>query len=148
MDLGAVYARIDSVARCAGCHRCATRCADAIPFVSEEWQAVRAWVCEQVPAERLARVLGEDKCFAWDSEGLAHSRACPLYDRADARCMVYPVRPLVCRLLGVVEWMPCPIGMPLERLAEGPEWMARYAALGPRSVDEWLREAPLRGRED
>lgn len=28
----------------------------------------------------------------------------------DGRCMAYGIRPLICRLWGVVEWLPCPWG--------------------------------------
>lgn len=28
----------------------------------------------------------------------------------DGRCMAYPIRPLICRLWGAVDWLPCPWG--------------------------------------
>jgi len=34
---------------------------------------------------------------------------CPFRDDARGRCRVYPVRPVVCRLMGHVPWMPCPL---------------------------------------
>ena len=40
-------------------------------------------------------------------------RTCPAL--VDGRCSVYAVRPLICRLWGVVESMPCPWGCKPER---------------------------------
>jgi hypothetical protein len=37
-------------------------------------------------------------------------RACCFRDVSSGCCTVYPVRPLVCRLMGHVPWMPCPTG--------------------------------------
>jgi Fe-S-cluster containining protein len=71
---------------------------------------------------------------------------CPLYDRAARGCLVYPVRPLVCRLLGFVEWMPCPLGRDLPVLADGPRLMVEYARLRPEPVGVWLERMPLVGR--
>lgn len=174
MDLTAVYRRIPTGRTCDGCHRCAIRCAGSIPFAPAEWDAVAEYVAREISDERLARVLAEDKEFwlveppegGWPEppplrhgaslvEVLTHrpeqfllGRHCPLYDRAAERCMVYPVRPLVCRLLGFVEWMPCPAGLDLPVLADGPWLMLDYALLRPRPIDEWLAERPLVGRSD
>jgi len=38
---------------------------------------------------------------------------CPYYE--DNSCLIYPVRPLVCRLMGLTELMPCPSGVVPDR---------------------------------
>lgn len=97
-------------------------------------------------------MLGEDKAFRWAEpleEGSGDALTadyCPLYDRAAGACLVYPVRPLVCRLLGFVEWMPCPLGRDLAVLADGPRLMVEYARLRPEPIAAWLERAPLVGR--
>jgi hypothetical protein len=146
LDLAEAYRRVPTASHCQDCHRCASRCADDIPFLREEWDAVRAFVREHREPRRVARVLEEDKWFSWDEEGIAVSRFCPLYDRTEALCLVYPVRPLVCRLLGFVEWMPCPIGRSLPLVSDGQALLLAYAEERPRPVGEWLRALPLVGR--
>ena len=82
-------------------------------------------------------------------------RFCVLYDRREGGCAVYPVRPLVCRLLGHVEFMPCPFGRVPSVLPDGPAIMQRYAQLDLRTLAEWFAEEPppklaraLRHREE
>lgn len=51
---------------------------------------------------------------------------CPLLKRGV--CSAYPVRPLICRLWGISELMPCPWGCLPERwvgAAEGDAWLQR-----------------------
>ncbi len=72
---------------------------------------------------RLQRYMGyrpKDKC----------TLVCPLLRRGC--CSVYPVRPLICRLWGVSELMPCPWGCIPERWvtdAEGTAWIRRVEEL-------------------
>jgi hypothetical protein len=146
LDLEEAYGRVPTTQHCTDCHKCATRCAGEIPFLPDEWDAVRVFVREHLAEDRLACVLAEEKTFPWDDEGIAASSFCPLYDRTEALCLVYPVRPLVCRLLGFVEWMPCPIERPLPLIPDGRELLVAYAAEGPRPIGEWLRTLPLTGR--
>jgi Fe-S-cluster containining protein len=64
---------------------------------------------------------------------------CRYRDMRAGRCMVYPARPLVCRLLGHVEWMPCPI-QKVEKVAATPDalqLMREYARHERRTFDEW-----------
>lgn len=60
---------------------------------------------------------------------------CPLLS-ADHRCTVYEVRPLICRMWGVAEGMPCPFGCKPERLLSRAE------------VHDLLRQAALIGGSD
>ncbi len=38
------------------------------------------------------------------------SLVCPMLDQARGTCTVYPVRPMICRLWGLVRKMACPFG--------------------------------------
>lgn len=56
---------------------------------------------------------------------------CSVLD-ADSRCGAYDARPLICRLWGIEESMPCPFGCVPERWltqAEGHEFLRRAAAI-------------------
>ncbi len=88
-------------------------------------------------------MLAQDKAFRPDPRAEYIARYCPLYDVAGRCCAVYPVRPLVCRLLGYVEWMPCPVGRALPPLADRVALMCDYYAMAVRPVGQWLTDAPL-----
>lgn len=67
----------------------------------------------------------------------------------DGLCSVYSIRPVVCRLWGVVESMPCPHGCKPERTLgdrEGFEIMAEAAELSgdPDGTGSMIREAMTR----
>ena len=86
----ALYARLPAV-------DCQLRCARACgPIVANavEWQ-------------RMEAATGR---AAWGRDTI-----CPHLDRAAGRCRAHALRPLICRLWGVVETMPCPHGCQ-------PEW--------------------------
>jgi hypothetical protein len=106
-----------------------------------EWENIGNYVRERLGVMRVAQVLNQDKAFSLGPDHLEHR--CMLYDTERKECSVYEARPLVCRLLGFVEWMPCPIGRPLPLLADGREVMLDYAQLGLRPLSEWLRIAPI-----
>lgn len=62
----------------------------------------------------------------------------------NGRCTVYSIRPIICRLWGVVESMPCPHGcQPERRLSdrEGFGLMAKAFELAGDDEGEMLREA-------
>lgn len=141
-----LYARIPTDAYCAGCHACAIKCSGAIPFAREEWERVRQFAAERIGDENLRALLVQDKTFRPDPTSEFVARFCPLYDMTARRCAVYPVRPLICRLLGFVEWLPCPLGRALPALADGVEIMRAYYAMDVRPVDDWLKVAPLAPR--
>ena len=68
---------------------------------------------------------------------------------------MYGARPLVCRMLGHVEFMPCPYGYVPATINDGPEIMQRYSELELRTFAQWARVAPslkmaraLRDREE
>jgi hypothetical protein len=85
-----LYARLPSI----DCQRhCSSACG---PIVATE-----------VEWERMQSVTGGG---AWGDDAV-----CPHLDRDARRCREHPLRPLICRLWGVVETMPCPWGCAPER---------------------------------
>ncbi len=62
------------------------------------------------------------------------SPVCPLLH--DGRCQAYQERPLICRLWGIAEEMPCPFGCKPQRVItreEGFELLAKARAIGGES---------------
>jgi hypothetical protein len=82
---------------CNGCIQCAEKCAGAVLMWEEEAEAVRV----------AARARGVT--FRTDARP-DEWQPCPFLDKSSRLCKVYAVRPLVCRLFGRVEWLPCPSG--------------------------------------
>ena len=88
----------------------------------------------------VAEVAGQDKTVDLGDE--VSVQMCRYWDMRNGRCAVYPARPLVCRLLGHVEWMPCPIDK-VPRTIPTPDALAlmrAYARLRRRTFDEWERD--------
>lgn len=94
---------------CNGCDACGLRCADGIPATQEEWGSLQQFLAACSPEERaeIARIEAQDKSFDLGDDVTV--QMCRYRDMEAGGCAVYPARPLVCRLLGHVEWMPCPI---------------------------------------
>ena len=139
-ELRAIYASIPTVRQCENCHDCAIRCSGAIKVAACEWLAIRDHIERHIPPSTLQRLLTEDKTFEIADE--IRERFCILYDMSSRRCAVYPVRPLVCRLLGHVEFMPCPMGRIERVLVDGPGIMQRYAEMDLRTFSDWSTLAP------
>src|SRR5581483_6638235 len=98
--------RIDQ-SPCNGCDECGTRCTAGIEILEEEFLAIRAELAE-LPAEERGRVLGQEKNVTVPGTDYAYT-ACRFRDVERGRCFIYRARPLICRLFGHVEWLPCPI---------------------------------------
>jgi Fe-S-cluster containining protein len=93
-----------------------------------EFEAVRAAAGAGTPGARETVDLGEGlvvrMCRFWRTEG---------------GCTVYDARPLVCRMMGAVEWMPCPLGKAPPPAAAAdvlPHWLA-YAIDGLKTYEAW-----------
>jgi hypothetical protein len=65
---------------------------------------------------------------------------CEFSDPGGPRCLVYPVRPLICRLFGIVEWLPCPRGRVPALVEDGPQIMEHYLQFERKSFRRWMRE--------
>lgn len=122
---------------CDGCHGCGSRCTAGIQMARDEFDLIVEHLRTLDPAEAL-RVLNEDKTWVWFEE--AQVQACHFYDMRQRRCLVYPARPLVCRLFGRVEWLPCPLGKAVPQLRGGWELVRVYAQQRRATFPEWCSE--------
>lgn len=76
--------------------------------------------------DRIKSALG------WVPRG-GKSLTCPMLHRGSGKCRVYEIRPMICRLWGIVESMPCLWGCkPSHNLTdrEGHEFLRRADELG------------------
>lgn len=124
---------------CNGCDACGLRCAAGIPATREEWAAVQAYIeglSESEQAE-VARVEAQDKRVDLGDDVTV--TMCRYRDMEAGRCVVYAARPLVCRLLGHVEWMPCPIEKVPRRIAtaDALALMHAYAEQERHTFEQW-----------
>jgi Fe-S-cluster containining protein len=124
---------------CSGCDACGLRCAAGAPASRREWLALSDYIASLGADARreLARVEAQDK--AMDLGDGVTVRMCRYRDMERGGCAVYPARPLVCRLLGHVEWMPCPIDKVRHRVktADGLALMAEYSKQRRNTFDAW-----------
>ncbi len=91
----------------------------------------------------VAEVELQDKHLPYpgtDVEDAFSYEACRFRDVEARRCSIYPVRPLVCRLFGHTEWLPCPIDAVPHRLAGAVELMRAYGTTPWKSYEEWLAQ--------
>lgn len=91
-----LYAKIPRVSSRRGCSRCSDCCGPVI------WSRIE-W--ERIPEERRKNQTTIN---------------CPYIGR-DHRCEIYDIRPLACRLFGVVQKMRCPYGGQDTFLTQGEE---------------------------
>jgi len=127
-------ARIDQ-SPCNGCDQCGTRCTAGIQVLRSEYEAVRAELA-RLPAAEVARVLHQEKRQPIPGTEETYV-ACEFRDVQRGRCLIYPARPLICRLFGHVEWLPCPIAK-VEKVVPGAvSLMQAYAAEPRRTFAEW-----------
>lgn len=130
---------------CNGCTQCSLRCAAGTQASREEWEAIRCYVAQLSASEREAfeQTLKQSKQQSL-GDGIEVT-LCRFLDRKTNLCTIYPVRPLVCRLMGHVEWLPCPIHKiehPMPRAA-ALEILEVYAQTERHSFEEWEQIAPL-----
>lgn len=124
---------------CSGCDACGLRCAAGVPAARHEWDALQAYLAGRTEEERrkIERVERQDKSV--DLGDGVTVQMCRYRDMEANRCVVYPARPLVCRLLGHVEWMPCPIEK-VPHILPTPmalELMQEYSQTERRTFEEW-----------
>jgi Fe-S-cluster containining protein len=123
---------------CDGCDACGTRCTAGIRILQAEFQAIQRELA-RLPSDEVDRVLGQEK-EAVAAVGFRYT-ACRFRDVERGRCLVYAARPMICRMFGHVEWLPCPIER-VERVVPGAvEVMQAYAAHQRKTYEEWLLEA-------
>jgi len=135
---------------CNGCDACGLRCAAGIPATGDEWERLQNFLAECSPEERaeIARVEAQDKSVDL-GDGVVVAM-CRYRDMEAGRCVVYPARPLVCRLLGHVEWMPCPIEK-VPKPIPTPDALAlmhAYARFDRKTFEEWEGAERASGSSD
>jgi Fe-S-cluster containining protein len=130
------------LAVCSGCTACYLRCADGVQATRTEWDALQEHIAAAPPAERaeIERVMTQDKTVDLGDDVTV--MLCRHLDMRTRTCAVYPVRPLICRLLGHVEWLPCPIENVPRPLPtpQALELMRTYAHEERKTFAEWEQE--------
>jgi uncharacterized protein len=112
-EIDAVYAQLPKLA----CQRKCQECCGPVFMSAAEWRRI---------TNRLGRTPGPEPDLT-----------CPMLRRSTGACKVYDIRPLICRLWGVVEAMKCPFGCVPDRWLTDAEShamigeMARLGALTP-----------------
>jgi hypothetical protein len=92
-SLNSIYEQDPSTMNCEPC--CGNCCSRMIPCEKAETKNIRVYCVEHgIPFKEL--------------NGKDNREKCP-YQQSDYKCIVYPVRPLRCRLLGNVQSLQCPI---------------------------------------
>jgi ferredoxin len=126
--------RLDQSA-CDGCDLCGTRCTAGVPFTRDEFQATEAELA-RLPAEEVARVVGQEKQVPIPGGEGATYTACRFRDVAHGRCLVYRARPMICRVFGHAEWLPCPAGL-IPTTTGAVEMMQAYSTHERHTYEEW-----------
>ena len=119
---------------CDGCHECALRCTAGVQMTEEEFLRIVEHLRGLDPRQ-VTRVLDQDKQVTWFED--TNTEACLFQDVTRGGCIVYPARPLVCRLFGQVEWLPCPLGRRLPQVRDGLELIQAYAEERRATFPEW-----------
>jgi ferredoxin len=127
-------ARIDQ-SPCDGCDECGTRCTAGIQVLQSEYEAARAELA-RLPVEEVGRVLGQEKRQPIPGTEETYV-ACEFRDVDRGRCLIYPARPLICRLFGHVEWLPCPIFKVEKIVPDAVSLMQSYAAEPRKTFADW-----------
>ena len=126
-------------APCNGCDECGARCTAGVPIARLEYQEIRAYLATEEGAE-ARRVEQQDKQVPYPGAEEYYYMACRFRDVERGRCSIYPVRPVVCRLFGHVEWLPCPIEKISGPVSGGVEAMRRYGSVPQKTYEDWLAE--------
>jgi Fe-S-cluster containining protein len=122
---------------CNGCDECGLRCEAGVPMSREEFDAVENYIRRAHNRREIEAVTRQDKSFDL-GDGVSVD-LCRYRDMNNGRCMVYPARPLMCRLMGHLEWMPCPISK-VKKHANTPDALALmqvYAEEPRRTFEQW-----------
>jgi hypothetical protein len=130
--------RIDQ-SPCNGCDECGARCTAGVPIARLEYQAIRTYLASEEGAEART-VEQQDKQVPYPGAEEYSYTACRFRNVEQGRCSIYPVRPVVCRLFGHVEWLPCPIEKISGPVSGGVEAMRRYGSAAQKTYEDWLAE--------
>ncbi|MDQ2732530.1 MAG: YkgJ family cysteine cluster protein [Armatimonadota bacterium] len=121
---------------CHGCDGCGLRCTEGVRMTRIEFLRIEHFI--QAHPEEMARVQTQDKSIPdWPV-----TKFCQFRDTEGARCSIYPVRPVICRLFGHTEWLPCPLGIVPLQGQRAMDVYQQYAKEESRTFDEWCRLLP------
>jgi Fe-S-cluster containining protein len=129
---------------CNGCNGCRHRCLDGFMVTREEYTAAMAYL-QTLPDEPKDRILTQNKVFPWpgsEEENLdteATFTYCRFHNTEDGMCLIYPVRPTVCRLFGHTKWLPCPIEAVTNYPDNSPELWNAYRQFERKTWEEWSK---------
>ncbi|HEX2952257.1 MAG TPA: YkgJ family cysteine cluster protein [Armatimonadota bacterium] len=119
---------------CDGCTTCSMRCTANIKISEDEYTRIVDEL-RSLPRENVRRVLEQTKELPW-SEEITYS-ACAFLDTTTRLCLIYPARPLVCRLFGRVKHLPCPEEkVPAD--IDASRVIEAYASQPLRTFPEWM----------
>lgn len=128
---------------CNGCTACAMRCTDGIRLSAREYTRILAQLHALAPGHWA--ILRQEKELPWTEE--VRYRACLFLDVEHRRCVIYPARPLICRLFGRIRHLPCPTG----KLPQDPTALRQlrtYTRRTLRTFAEWMAFDGLRDIDD
>jgi hypothetical protein len=109
-------------------------------MTKQEFEAIIAHLRTLDP-DKVRRVLQQEKHVPW-FEDIARE-CCLFLNTVSQECLIYPARPLVCRLFGRVEWLPCPAGKEVSQLRGGLDIIREYARDKRLTFPEWQTESGL-----
>ena len=130
----------EQVDPCDGCHECAMRCTSGVPITKREFEAIVDYL-RSLDFEEVRRVLDQEKVTQWFED--ITRECCIFLDMKSKMCLVYPARPLICRLFGKVEWLPCPVEREVRVLKDGLSIIKEYAKEPRQTFAEWQMESGL-----
>ena len=130
--------RIDQ-SPCQGCDGCGARCVSGFQISLIEFRRIQDFLATTEGAvARSVESFPKVQPYPGDHTAGATYVACRFRNTERDNCAIYPVRPLICRLFGHVEWLPCPIERVERTDPGGVEAIGRYAGLRLRTYEEWL----------
>ncbi len=124
---------------CDGCDACGLRCASGVPATRAEWEGLEDHLDSLPSSERNAIALVEAQDKTVDLGDGVTVQMCRYRDMEAERCVVYAARPLICRLLGHVEWLPCPIEKVVRPIPtpDALTLMRSYALFERKTFEQW-----------
>ena len=122
---------------CDGCDACGARCTAGVPMLELEFEAIRSHLASD-QGDEARRGERQEKEVPYPGAEEYTYTACRFRDVERGRCSIYPVRPVVCRLFGHVEWLPCPIEKVPAPVSGGIDAMKRYGSAPQKTYEEWL----------
>ncbi|MEP6755322.1 MAG: YkgJ family cysteine cluster protein [Chthonomonadales bacterium] len=122
---------------CNGCDKCGSRCSFGVPMTQSEYEVIVDFLSDEVVGRQVSRVEQQNKQLDLGDE--ISVAMCRFRDMENGNCAVYSARPLICRLLGHVKWMPCPIEKVEKTVntSDALELMRLYAEEPRRTYEEW-----------